>query len=262
MSKRESAMEASVLYRLKDEFNVYTRSFLTKNADADYPYQLKIDHTQRVCDNICRIGQTADLTDAELRMAEAVALFHDIGRFEQYRRFSTFNDKDSVNHAALGASILERQNFLTLLLPDQRERLLDAVRFHNVPALPVSRPPETLLFIRLIQDADKLDIWKIFADHCRQKTIPEAAVIQHLSTANTCSDAVLDSILSHKPGSFQDMRTFNDFKLVQLSWVFDLEFPCTRILAEQRGELRAIADSLPDTEKVRQAVGILLGQTV
>ncbi|MDL2275247.1 HD domain-containing protein [Desulfosarcina sp. OttesenSCG-928-G10] len=255
-------MEITLLSQLKTKFDIYTRSFLTGNPDENSPHQLKIDHTHRVCDNIRRIGQSADLSPSQFAMAEAVALFHDIGRFEQYRRYQTFSDRNSVNHAALGVEILESQGFLAALKPEDKASLLNGVRFHNSPALPHLHSPESMLFIRLIRDADKLDIWKIFADHCRQKTTPEPAVIQNLSTEDTASDAIVDRIVTRKPALYQDMQTFTDFRLLQLSWVFDLEFPYTRTLADQRGELRAIADSLPDTEKIQQAVGILLSHPV
>ena len=43
-----------------------------------------------------------------MRIAEAVALLHDVGRFEQYKRYGTFNDRKSVNHAALGVEIMKK----------------------------------------------------------------------------------------------------------------------------------------------------------
>ena len=37
------------------------------------------------------------------------------------------------------------------------------------------------------------------------------------------------------------MKTLNDFKLLQLSWVFGLHFSATAILARERGDLAVIA---------------------
>ena len=62
---------------------------------------LKEKHSLRVCNEILNIGKNHNLTDNNLRLAEAMALFHDIGRFEQYTRYQTFVDKKSENHGVM-----------------------------------------------------------------------------------------------------------------------------------------------------------------
>ena len=52
---------------------------------------------------------TCGLTRPGGTVAEAIALFHDVGRFPQYARYKTFRDSISTNHAALGASVLFEQ---------------------------------------------------------------------------------------------------------------------------------------------------------
>ena len=49
------------------------------------------------------------------------------------------------------------------------------------------------------------------------------------------------------------MKKADDFKLLQMAWVFDMNFvPSLRIFKE-RGYLEALRDALPDTEAVRKA---------
>jgi HD superfamily phosphodiesterase len=52
--------------------------------------------------NIRDIGKSIALSQQDLIVDEAAALLHDIGRFEQYRRYQAFVDSKSENHAALG----------------------------------------------------------------------------------------------------------------------------------------------------------------
>ena len=206
------------------------------------------------CANICILGKSLDLYATHMRLAETVGLLHDVGRFAQFRRYGTFIDSQSVNHAALGVDVLKNNAVLESLEADKQAIVTDAVRMHNAPVLPVNRPPENLLFISLIRDADKLDIWKVFADYFRADQPPEPAIVQHLCDRPIWSKPIIEAIMQQRMAKFQEMKSLNDFKLLQLSWVFDLNFPETSIQATKRGDLAAIACSLPDAPAVQRAV--------
>jgi len=250
-------MQTDQIMRLKAWFESYSQSFMTGKTSIDSPLELKIAHTARVCDNICQLGRAVDLTSGQLGMAETIGLFHDIGRFEQYRRYRTFNDRQSVNHAALSIDVLNQNAVLDTLPADEKGIIIDAIRFHNAPGLPTNKAPASMLFMRLIRDADKLDIWKVFADYYRHHRRPESAIAQHLPDLPTWEERIVNAIVNKRLARFQDMKSLNDFKLLQLSWVFDLYYPETLVLAKKRGDLAAIARSLPDTRVLRQAIGII-----
>jgi hypothetical protein len=250
-------MQTDQVLSLKAWFETYTRSFLTGKTPIDRPLELKIEHTTRVCDNIRQLGRSVDLTDGQLRMAETIALFHDLGRFEQYHRYRTFNDRQSVNHASLSLDVLNQTAVLDTLPPDEKATITDAIRFHNAPALPGNKPPASLVFMRLIRDADKLDIWKVFADYYRHHRRPESAIAQHLPDLSVWEERIVNAIKEKRVAKFRDMKSLNDFKLLQLSWVFDLHFPETFLQAKKRGDLTAIARSLPDNPILGHALGII-----
>ncbi len=75
----------------------------------DDKIRLKIEHTYRVashCEHIAKsLVQSAGLTRQDIDMAWFIGMFHDIGRFEQVRRYGTFYDAESIDHAALSADI-------------------------------------------------------------------------------------------------------------------------------------------------------------
>jgi putative nucleotidyltransferase with HDIG domain len=253
-------MQINQLKRLKTWFDTYSQSFLTNDAAKDGPLVLKIKHTARVCDNICHLARSIELDANHLRIAEAVGLFHDIGRFMQFGRFGTFNDRRSANHASLGIEVLRQEAVLDDLADVEKAIILDAVRFHNAPALPTNRPPTSMVFMRLIRDADKLDIWKVFAGYFRRGQLPEPAIVQHLPDLPTCQDAIIDAIARRCKAEFWDMRSLNDYKLLQLSWVFELYFRETFVLARERGDLSAIARSLPADPTVAKAVAAVMNR--
>lgn len=251
-------MTDAQLSRLKAWFSDYTGSFLTGDARCDGPLALKIDHTRRVCADMRLLVRQMDLPKDHLNLAEAVGLLHDLGRFEQYRRYQTFNDRKSVNHAVLGVDILKQNNLLQEL--ERKDQLLiqDSVRFHNVPILPSTKSPQSKLFMRLIRDADKLDIWKIFADYYRNNRSPEPAIVQHLPDLPEWTVSIMDAIDRRHMARFKDMHTLNDFKLLKLSWIFDLNFKESFAQAGQRGDLHAIAASLPEAPDIRRAVTVVM----
>lgn len=250
-------MQPDHVIRLRAWFDSYARSFMTGEGPQDSPLELKIGHTARVCDNICLLGRSIGLTDGQLCLAETIGLFHDLGRFEQYRRYRTFNDRQSTNHAALGIDVLNRTAVLDTLPAGEKAMIIDAIRFHNAPRLPANRPPGSLVFMRLIRDADKLDIWKVFADYYRYRQRPEPAIVQHLPDLPTWENKIVKAISEKRMARFQDMKSLNDFKLLQLSWVFGLYYTETSVQAKKRGDLAAIARSLPDHRTLRRAVGII-----
>ena len=251
-------MDSNQFAALQSWFEGYSRSFLTGDSIKYKPLTLKIDHTHRVHSNIRLLAQSIGLAGSCLCIAEAIGLLHDTGRFEQYRQYGTFNDKRSVNHAALGIDVVEQAGILDDLAEDERGLIVEAIRFHNAPSLPSRRPPRSLTFMRLVRDADKLDIWKVFADFYRSDHPPEAAIVQHLADQPVWEPAIVQAIMQKRLARFSEMKSINDFKLLQLSWVFDLNFPETFTQAQRRTDLAVIAGTLPDAPELKRAVSVVM----
>ena len=72
---------------------------------ADAKVKLKIDHTYRVAALCARIAQSLALPPEDVDLAWLSGILHDVGRFEQLRRYNTFIDAQSVSHAALSGTI-------------------------------------------------------------------------------------------------------------------------------------------------------------
>ena len=105
-------MDQHELNDLKRWFTDYCGSFYSLNREDQRNITLKEEHTRNVCGNIVQIARDLSLDDARITLAEAIALYHDIGRFPQYQKFKTFKDSVSINHAALGAKVLIENNIL------------------------------------------------------------------------------------------------------------------------------------------------------
>ena len=212
---------------------------------------LKEEHTKRVCREIIAIGTDLGLTNDELRFAEIIALFHDIGRFEQYARYKTFVDRRSEDHAELGVAVLRRLGVLDRCGEATQDLVFRIIRYHNRAALPREETESCLFFSKLLRDADKLDIWRVVTDYYRREDGERNGALElDLPDTPGFSDAVYLDLMRRKIVDMKHVMTLNDFKLLQIGWIFDVNFRPTFEAVRSRGYLEMIRHVLPKSEKI------------
>jgi hypothetical protein len=236
---------------IRDWFARYVRPFKSGSEADRRNIILKEEHTFRVCDEILYIGEQLGLTDGMLRLAAIAALLHDVGRFEQYARYRTFVDGRSEDHAKLGVELLKRHNVLKGLAASDAKLILRAIECHNRASLPRGEAERTLFFIKLLRDADKLDIWKVVTDYYRLANgVRNSAIELDLPDAPEISDEVCSDLMEGRIADIAHVRTLNDFKLLQVAWVFDVNFNPTFRRIKERRYLEMIRAVLPRTGEI------------
>ena len=148
--------------KAKAAFEEYTNRY----DSTEIRVRLKIDHTYRVADIAERIAKSI-AADADL--AWLLGLLHDIGRFEQLKRYGTFKDAESVDHAELGADILFGEEMLMRAFPgfthDGYEKIAEtAIRAHNKLVIPEGLDETTVMYCNILRDADKIDIFRVLTE--------------------------------------------------------------------------------------------------
>jgi len=243
---------------LEKWFGQYVRDFRTGSAEDIGNIELKEEHTRRVRADAEAIACGLGLEEDERSLASIIALFHDVGRFPQYRQYRTFRDSESVNHAALGARVLVEQQVLRELPPSDRDLIVRAVALHNVFSLPPGLDRRLELHARIVRDADKLDIWRIFAGlfSLPAGARPSAAGLG-LPDGPGFSAAVLERLVRREMVPLAEIRGLNDYKLLQLSWIYDLNFPASFRALRERDLIARIASTLPADPALGQALEIL-----
>ncbi|MHC4911673.1 MAG: HD domain-containing protein [Planctomycetota bacterium] len=249
-----SFMEQEQLKRLKIWFDNYVCGFYGENEYVNANIRLKEQHTQRTCEEMLYLGDQLGLSDNQMRVAEAIALLHDIGRFEQFVKYRTYHDPRSVDHCLLGLEVLRRTKVLEGLDSEERQLIETAIEYHGSMELPGGLDGECLLFSKLIRDADKLDIFFVMEDNYRQyRENPEQFKLEvELPDEPQCSVEVVEKLLAEQRIDYRTPRTWNDMKLCQLGWVYDVNFPQTLGRITERGFLENIFDFLPDNEDIRK----------
>lgn len=205
------------IQKTKKNFNKYLEKYdYMNNPDMNRKYY----HSFRVMDNAKMIAKSLDLTEEEIFVSTVIGLLHDIGRFEQIKKFNTFKDGQSFDHGEFGATLLKNSLRDYIEIENYDDIILEAIRNHNKFAINSNLTQRQMLFSKIIRDADKLDIlyesteifWK-----GKEKSIETL----------TISDYVYNSILNKKLIKYRDDIVLNDLDSVitTLAFIFDLNFP-------------------------------------
>ncbi len=252
-------MDQNELILLKSWFADYCASFSLPTEVDQRNIAIKQGHTHQVCLNAVRIAEDLGLDQQKTRLSEAIALFHDVGRFSQYEQYKTFDDSISVNHAVLGTKVLLEQNVLGSLPKHDRDIIVRSVTLHNVFTLPEGLDEKSLLFAMLIRDADKLDILRVVIEYFEQDkgSRAEAVALGLPDVPEEYSQAVLACLVRGEMARKNALTTLNDFKLLQLAWLYDLNFTCSLRMVVERDYIRKLADMLPQNKEIAGAIEIV-----
>lgn len=251
-------ISAAVADIIRKWFSGYVAGFKELDEELRQNIVLKEEHTKRVCREILRIGTQLNLNDGELRLAEIIALLHDVGRFEQYARYHTFRDQKSENHATLGISILKRFGVLEPVNEATRTLIFRVIGFHNRATLPHGESETCLFFTKLLRDADKLDIWKVVTDYYHRKDGRRNGALElDLPDTSEISEQVYRDLVNQRIVDVKHIRNLNDFKLLQMGWAFDVNFSPTLRSVKSRRYLEKIRDVLPNTDKMRTVYNVV-----
>jgi hypothetical protein len=242
------------LNNIRDWFVSYARQFL-ESADAHgnqrAMMELKLAHSRRVAAEARGLARDLGWLSADQNTAEALGWLHDTGRFSQMAEFGTFRDGQSLDHARRGHEVILQANLLHQCSPRRIRQILDSVLHHNALRVPEDVHSDSLGFVRLIRDADKLDIFRIFLDavlHNRLDDFPEIA--HSVDLHGPPSPELLAELAAARVPGYRLIRSLHDWKLVQVSWAYDLFYVPARRRMLDRGVLATLAEMLPRTPEI------------
>jgi len=243
--------------QIESWFKGYSRRFLSFE-DIRFPVQLKIDHIKRVVDEMEHLTEALALPSEDRLIARTVAWLHDTGRFPQVAKYKTMLDSQSENHATLGLRVLEEEKVISELPRPQQNWITTAIVNHNRYSIEDNLDTHTLLHCKLIRDADKIDIWNVIIKTDIYGTDDECDLIfLGLPEADTCSLEIIKDIETEHMARLDNMRTRNDFRLLVLSWIFDINFQPALETLVKRKYIDTYVKRLPDTSQIRRAIDII-----
>ena len=238
-----------------------------RNYDpSDEKIKLKIDHTYRVAGLCQSIAKSLNLSEADVDIAWLLGMLHDIGRFEQIRRFGTFSDADSVDHAEFGADLLFKEGLIRKFAEgyyeeyelassgnEEAEQIIKnnehhnkdtgllemAIRQHNKYRVKEDLTERQRMFCDILRDADKVDIFKVNAD------IP-MEIIYDVTTeelkSGVISKEVLESFYKRETVLKSVRKSAVDHIVGHISLLFELVYKESYRQAKEQGYVYKLLD--------------------
>lgn len=245
---------------LQQAFSAYVNTFDLSNPAV----RLKYDHSLRVSANCRTIAESLGLPTSDVELAWAMGLLHDIGRFEQVRQYHTFSDGRSMNHAAYGARYLFEQGHIRDFLKEngQDHLLQEAIRQHSAYELAGNLTDRQRLFCQLLRDADKVDIFRVYAEYAHKLPIIWNATWDQLLQAPVTPEVMAAARQRHSILTALK-KTPMDYFIGGLCMYFDLVYPKSRQLVKEQGcyeKLLEVRSQNPESEKCLEEVRDLVSE--
>lgn len=230
----------------------FADSHLTGEEDTDRQIRLKLYHSLKVLENAEALIDGEGISGRDAHLCRLAALYHDVGRFPQFARYRTFNDRESVNHARLG--VLTLRNFdAPGEIPEKDWRTVRfAVAQHNLKTIRPTIPAPLAKAAKIVRDADKLDIFRVMVEHFSGAN-PDPVVTHGFDDiAGYYSPAIYDSVIAEKTGDYRHIQCANDFKLLIIGWAYDLHHSTSVSILARTGYIGEIFSFLPKDEKIQR----------
>lgn len=236
--------------KVMKKFAEYTSGY----DNSDGKIKLKIDHTYRVAALCDRIARSLQLGKEDIELAWATGMLHDIGRFEQLRRFGTFVDAESIDHAHYGVEILFEDGKISDYLSVKKEDaeydiIRTAIYNHSAYRVEEGLDDGTKMFCDILRDADKIDILKV--SHDVPVEVIYDATSEEMKNA-VVTEAVMEQFFEQHAILRSVKRTCVDNIVGFAALVFELVYPESLRIVKEQGYLEKLFQFSSDNPVTRE----------
>ena len=205
------------ILKAKQTFKEYVKNY----NPEDEKIKIKIAHIERVSQIAKKLAENLNLDKEDIELAELIGLLHDIGRFEQVKRFNTFIDKDSINHGEYGVKILFENGLIRHFIENNKydEIIKLAILNHNTAQIEKGLTERENLHAKIIRDADKADIFSILI------TGDKKAIWEKNDLSNDkITDEIYREFIEDKKIDYNKRETSADILVSHFAYVYDFNF--------------------------------------
>lgn len=194
----------------KEEFRKHYENYDIEETAIKRKYY----HSLRVMDLSILIAKYLGLNNKDITLASFIGLLHDYARFEQWTKYKTYSDKDSIDHGDLAVKRLFEDNEIINydLDVNDYEIVYNAIKYHNKITIPYSLDNRIKLFCKIIRDADKLDIFYL---RTNKSFVKEGGDI---------SLKIENDFFNEQCINKMDVISYNDEVISVLAMIYDLNF--------------------------------------
>ena len=199
-----------------EEARLAFENYMINYDKNNYLIALKYVHTYKVVDLMAELAFRLNLDSEHLELAKVIGLFHDIGRFEQIRKFNVISDKATdTDHANESCVYLFDNGHIRDFIKDNKydSIILKAIINHNKLKIENGLSSEELMYAKMIRDMDKIDIFRVLATN-----YPDSF------NASQVTEEVLKSFSLHESVDNNLVKTDTDKTISRLSFIFDINY--------------------------------------
>lgn len=244
---------AELLKECRLEFEEFFQSLIIDLAEHQQRIEDVRAHSIRVATHIQLISKTVLPGEDEIRLAEVIALLHDLGRASLIARGTASPMNIQRDHAVLSAQLIQKMDFYQKIPADMQAILLKSVESHNKLKLPKLDTEQQNIYSRLLRDADKLDIFEYSYRYIKEKSGMQPIMTFDLINSPEVSEKIIKAIMSGKTAAVEDMKTMNDYKLLLISMAFDLNYKFTFRVISEKQYIQKIYETLPKRDQIIDA---------
>lgn len=171
------------------DFNMFFYNFSKQYDTTNSNIVRKIIHSYDVAKRSYDIACVKGFNEKDRMLAYLTGLLHDLGRFEQWKQFGSYDDLNSIDHGDLSFKLLEELNCCKLfgLTKAQSSTLKISIKYHNKPYL--GKDKNVVLFNNILKNADAFSNVITTANGEQRMT----------SKKNGYTEEILKNFLSQKP---------------------------------------------------------------
>lgn len=213
--------------KAKKVFENYVAKYDIKNEKI----LLKVNHIYRVAEITRNIAISLKLSQEDVNLAELIGLLHDIGRFEQVKRYNTFNDHKSIDHGKFAVDLLFNEGLIKEF--DIEEKYYDiikkAVYNHNKSKIEEGLNEKELLHSKIIRDGDKIDIYYVLLTDKTINTYNCADMSKETFSENIVNDFFEKHLIEYK-----NRKTYGDLWVCHIAYIFDFYYKKSYLIIKEK----------------------------
>ena len=181
---------------------------------------LKYAHSLRVAALSERIAQSLSMEKEDIDLPGSLASFMILAALNSCGATRHFFDYRSMDHAKYGVHVLFEEGHIKDFIASSEENdvIRAAIGEHNVYEVRGDLSKRELHFARLIRDADKLDIFRVYVMY-REKNINVWNVDWSDLEKQSISDSVIAQARARRLVKTQSKATFMDFYVGALCFI-------------------------------------------
>lgn len=237
-----------------DFFENYTNNYLNNATSESEKIHLrrKKEHSLRVVENALEISKSLNLSKGNSDILTLVALFHDLGRFPQFKKYHTYDDTISENHALLSIKVINDTKILSDFDNKTSDLIKKCIFIHNMQDIPKNITKDEFLFSSILRDADKLDFYKNMLDIIPNIPKEEQKVFYaNKDNVPIITDDVYNKILNRCTISNTNIKTVLDKQVRSLGFITsDLNYTKSFEIILNNNYIERIYELLPKIEQV------------